>query len=76
METSKLQYLRNLILQYLSCKDPVLRDHMENAIMTIFRYNDKERQAISLRKQEESGSESLFYSSITSLVSNISGSSS
>jgi hypothetical protein len=73
METSKLQYLRNLILQYLSCKDPILRDHMENAIVTIFRYNDKERQAIFLRKQEESGSDGLFYSSITSIVNNLSG---
>lgn len=74
METSKLQYIRNLILQYLSCKDPVLKEHMESAIITIFRYNERERQSIQLRKQEENGSENILYSSFTSLVSNFSSS--
>lgn len=64
METSKIQYLRNLILQYLSCKDPVLRDHMENAIITIFRYNETEKEKIKQRKLEEANdSSSILYSS-------------
>lgn len=72
MESSKLLYIRNLILQYLSCKDPILKEHMENAIITIFRYNEKEKQSIQLRKQDETSTDSLIYSSFASFVSNFS----
>lgn len=69
-ETNKLQYVRNLILQYLSCKDPIVREHMEQAIMAIFRFNEGEREGISERKKEENPEEAVL-SSVRSLVSTL-----
>ncbi|CAE7490352.1 unnamed protein product [Symbiodinium microadriaticum] len=69
-EASKLQYVRHLILQYLSCKEPVLRDHMEQAIVTIFRFNDRERERILERKKEENPEEAVL-SSVRSIVNTL-----
>jgi hypothetical protein len=67
MEASKMQYVRHLILQYLSCKDAMLKDHMEQAIVALFRYNSTERESILERKKEENPEEAV-YSSVRSLV--------
>lgn len=67
MEASKMQYVRHLILQYLSCKDAVLKDHMEQAIIALFRFNASEREGILERKREENPEEAV-YSSVRSLV--------
>lgn len=51
---SKIQYVRQMILQYLSCKDSEVKLHIESALMTIFRFNDNERKSVEERKLEES----------------------
>jgi hypothetical protein len=51
---SKVKYIRQMVFQYLSCKDPEVKLHIESALMAIFRFNDQEREAIEERKAEES----------------------
>ena len=70
VEASKLQYVRNLILQYLTCQEPVLRDHMEQAIVTIFRYNEREKDRILQRKKNENPEEAVL-SSVRSFVNTL-----
>ena len=72
--TSKLEYIKNLVLQYLSCKDPVVRNHMEDALIQMFRFNDDEKNAIEERKKVEESYEDALLSSITSFVSSAFGS--
>jgi hypothetical protein len=64
---SKYQYIRHLILQYLICKDEIVKNHMENAIIKIFRYNEMEKKLIEDKKKNE-------MSSITTSVNDISDS--
>jgi hypothetical protein len=54
MEESKFQYIRHMVFQYLSCCDPVVKPHIEDALIAIFRYNSEERFAIESRSKEES----------------------
>lgn len=51
---SKVKYIRQMVFQYLSCKEPEVKLHIESALMAIFRFNDQEREAIEERKAEES----------------------
>lgn len=66
---AKLEYIKNLILQYLCCKDAVVRNHMEMAIVQMFRFSEDERQAIEERKRGEENYEEALLASITSFVS-------
>ena len=34
---SKVTYIRSMFLQYLTCKDPVVKPHIESALIAIFR---------------------------------------
>lgn len=54
MMESKVKYLRQMIFQYLSCRDVEVKLHIEGALMAIFRFNDQERYLIDERKREES----------------------
>lgn len=54
MQESKWLYMRHLILQYLSCKDDLVRGHMESAVVKIFRYNEQEKALIKDRLQSQS----------------------
>ena len=67
---SRHEYIRNLILQYLCCKDPIVRSHMENAIIQMFRFNEDEKNAIEERKKNEENYEDALLASITNFVSN------
>ena len=66
-ESARFQYIRNLILQYLSCRDVEVKTHIENAIVTIFRYDESDREKIEFRRKEESGENYTTLGSISSL---------
>jgi hypothetical protein len=53
MTASKIKYVRHMVLQYLSCREPEVRLHMETALMTIFRMSAEEREAIESKRKEE-----------------------
>lgn len=48
-EDAKLQYLRNLMVNYLS-SDPAVREHMEGAIGTVLKFSEEDSQRINLFK--------------------------
>lgn len=50
METSKVQYVRQMLLQYLSCPDAEVRQHIERALVAMFRYDDQEKRQIAEKK--------------------------
>lgn len=56
VENSKLLHLRHLVLQYLSCKECDVREHMERALMTLLRFTGPEKQAVLDRKKEDNRS--------------------
>eukprot|EP01035_Chromulina_nebulosa_P017343 gene17343-22889_t len=51
---SKIQYIRQMVFQYLSCKDSEVKLHIESALVAIFRFNDHEKAAIEQRVKDES----------------------
>jgi hypothetical protein len=53
MAESKVQYVRQMIFQYLVCREPEVRAHIELALMTLFRFSDEERAAIESKTQED-----------------------
>jgi len=53
MGESKLQYVRQMVCQYLSCRDSVVKVHIESALIAMFRFNEQERIGIELRQKEE-----------------------
>lgn len=50
-EESKLDYLKNLMVNYLS-SDPAVRDHMEGAIGTVLQFSSEDMQKIKKKKTE------------------------
>lgn len=48
MQESRMQYLRNLLYQYLTCTDQSVSEQMERALITIFRFTPEERQQIDV----------------------------
>jgi len=50
-EDAKMQYLRNLMVNYLS-SDPEIRGHMEDAIGTVLKFSDEEKARIEKKKVE------------------------
>jgi len=68
MTASKIKYVRHMILQYLSCKEPEVKLHMETALMTIFRLTPEEREMIE-NKRKEDATDAL--SSITSFLGSL-----
>lgn len=51
---AKILYVRSMIVQYLACKEPEVKSHMENALIVLFRLTAAEREAIDERRREES----------------------
>ena len=45
---SKIQYVRHMVFQYLTCKDSIVKPHIESALVALFRFNELERLAILL----------------------------
>ena len=60
LETFKIQHLRHLVVQYLACKDAVLRGHMETALSALLRFNEVERAAMEERRKADAGRESVY----------------
>lgn len=50
-EDAKMQYLRNLMVNYLS-SDPDIREHMEDAIGTVLKFSDEEKARIEKKRIE------------------------
>merc|ERR1712157_127575 len=50
-EDAKLQYLRNLMVNYLS-SDQEIREHMESAICTVLKFSDEEKARIEKKRLE------------------------
>ena len=50
-EESKLSYLKNLMVNYLS-SDPDVRDHMEKAIGTVLQFTPEDLEKIEKKKNE------------------------
>jgi hypothetical protein len=50
---SKIQYVRHMVFQYLSCKDAIVKPHIESALIALFRYNEMERAAIEEQRKVE-----------------------
>ena len=50
-EESKLDYLKNLMVNYLS-SDPEVRDHMETAIGTVLQFTPDDLDKIHKKKNE------------------------
>ena len=50
-EESKLDYLKNLMVNYLSA-DPAVRDHMEKAIGTVLQFTPDDVDRIQKKKSE------------------------
>lgn len=69
MGESKIQYIRQMVFQYLSCRDSVVKPHIESALIAIFRFNTEEKQAIESRQKEEEGQDAL--TSITQFLGNL-----
>lgn len=67
---ARVQHMRHLVLQYLSCKDKDVRVHMEDALVALFRFNESERMSILLRRKAEAGptDAASYVSSWSSLV--------
>lgn len=51
-ESSKLQYIKQMMYQYLVCRDADVKDHLEIAFESIFQFSQKEREAIEARRKE------------------------
>eukprot|EP00536_Pseudo-nitzschia_multiseries_P015978 jgi/Psemu1/247213/estExt_Genewise1.C_9900018 len=52
-EDSKLSYLKNLMVNYLTA-DPEVRDHMETAIGTVLKFTADDITAINKKKEDDS----------------------
>lgn len=50
---SKIQYVRHMVFQYLTCKDAIVKPHIESALIALFRYNDLERIAIDDKRKSD-----------------------
>ena len=48
---SKIQYVRHMVFQYLTCKDSIVKPHIESALIALFRYNELERSAIDEQRK-------------------------
>ena len=70
-QDSKIMYIRQMFLQYLSCRDEVVRPHIQAALIAMFRFNEQERLSIEEASKEEAPLEetltaiSSFFESFT-----------
>ncbi len=54
MVESKVQYVRQMVFQYLVCSEPEVKSHIEAALIALFRFTEEERGVIESRRKEES----------------------
>lgn len=50
---SKIQYVRHMVFQYLTCKDSIVKPHIESALVALFRFNELERLAIDEQRKAD-----------------------
>jgi hypothetical protein len=70
MAESKVQYVRQMVFQYLVCREPEVKQHIESALITLFRFSDEERDALLAKRKEESED---TLSSLTSFLGSFTG---
>lgn len=49
----KIQYVRHMVLKYLTCRDPEVKLGIEGALVAIFRLSERERLSIEHRRKED-----------------------
>ena len=57
----KLVYIRQMMVQYLTCKDSEVKKNIESALTAMFRFNEREKAAVVERRslEEETGVEAV-----------------
>ena len=53
LQNSKMQYIKQMVFQYLVCKDAVVKLHVESALIAMFRFSDHEKNAIEETRRAE-----------------------
>lgn len=70
MAESKVQYVRHMIFQFLVCREPEVRAHIEAALMALFRFSEEERAAVASKAVEDSQD---TLTSITNFIGSFTG---
>jgi hypothetical protein len=68
LEASKMNYVKQMFLKYLLCSEHEVKEHIESALIAIFRFNSSERRCIEERRKNEEkalGISGIDYSSIS-----------
>ncbi len=68
MQESKSEYIKQMVLQLLVCRDVEVQVNIENALIAIFRYNDVEKNSIEMRRKD---AEAKSISSFTGIFANM-----
>ncbi len=63
MAESKVQYLKHMVFQYLVCREPEVKQHIERALIALFRFSEEEKAVIEAKRKEES-EEGFSFSSL------------
>lgn len=66
MAESKVQYVKQMVYQFLICREPEVKSHIESALIALFRFSEEEKMAIESRNKEDEQQDTL--SSITSFL--------
>jgi hypothetical protein len=53
MAESKVQYVRQMVYQYLVCREVEVKAHIESALMALFRFSEDEKNAVLAKNEEE-----------------------
>jgi len=53
MDASKIAYARQMLIQYLSCKDILVKGFIEDALCKLFRFTDEELKTIVERRDSD-----------------------
>ncbi|CAN0413718.1 unnamed protein product, partial [Discosporangium mesarthrocarpum] len=48
-----MEYLKNLMVKYLSTEEDEAREHMERAIASVLQFSEGERQALKEKRQAQ-----------------------
>ena len=69
MDSSKFEYIKNMVFQYLICKDEEIRVNLEIAIESVFRFTEPQRRSIEERRRGVPGSYFVLPSFLSSTSS-------
>lgn len=68
LQNSKMQYIKQMVFQYLVCKDPEVKLHVESALMAMFRFSEAEKNAIEDTRKAENDADSLGLTTISTFL--------